>query len=45
MGEAFRQLHESYSTEQLEFLAQYYQASIEVNKREIAKAASQHGQS
>lgn len=39
MGEAFNRLFESYSTEQLEFLVQFYRASIEMTKKEIAKLA------
>jgi DNA-binding MarR family transcriptional regulator len=37
MGEAFEKLLETYSTQQLEFLVQYFQASIELTKLEIAK--------
>lgn len=39
MGEAFGKLYDTYSTEQLEFLAQYYRTSIELTKQEIAKLA------
>lgn len=39
MGEAFASLHETYSTEQLEFLVRYHQKSIELTKQEIAKLA------
>lgn len=39
MGEAFSKLFENYSTEQLEFLVRFYEASIELTKREIAKLA------
>ncbi len=39
MGEAFGALFASYTTEQLEFLAHYYRASIELTKQEIAKLA------
>lgn len=39
MGEAFSKLLEAYSTEQLEFLVRFYEASIELTKREIAKLA------
>lgn len=39
MGEAFAGLHETYSTEQLEFLVRYHQKSIELTKQEIAKLA------
>lgn len=39
MGEAFNQLHETYTTEQLEFLVQYLEASIALNKQEIEKLA------
>lgn len=40
MGEAFAKLLGAYTTEQLEFLVQFYQASIEVTKQEIAKLVS-----
>lgn len=40
MGEAFGALLATYSTEQLEFLARFYRASIELTKQEIAKLAS-----
>ncbi len=43
MGEAFYRLFETYSTEQLEFLVQFYRASIELNKQEIAKLAANNG--
>lgn len=39
MWEAFAHLLETYSTPELEFLVQYYHASIEVTKSEIAKLA------
>lgn len=39
IGAAFNALHQSYTTEQLEFLVQYHQASIELTRREIAKLA------
>ena len=39
MGDAFNRLYETYTTEQLEFLVHYRQASIELNKQEIAKLA------
>jgi MarR family transcriptional regulator, organic hydroperoxide resistance regulator len=39
MGEAFANLHETYSTEQLDFLVRYHQKSIELTKQEIAKLA------
>lgn len=39
MGEAFGVLLATYTTEQLEFLADYYRASIELTKQEIAKLA------
>lgn len=39
MGEAFYRLFDSYTTDQLAFLAEFYQASIEVTQREIAKLA------
>ena len=41
IGEAFRALHETYSTEQLEFLARYYQASIALTRKEIARLADE----
>lgn len=37
MGAAFSQLLDSFTTEQLEFLARFYQASIELTRREIAR--------
>ncbi len=37
MGEAFERLLETYSTQELEFLVRYFQASIELTKLEIAK--------
>ena len=40
MGEAFSNLLENYSTEQLEFLVRFYEATIELTKREIAKLAN-----
>ncbi len=42
MGEAFSRLFDTYSTEQLEFLVQFYRASIELNKQEIAKLAAKN---
>jgi len=39
IGNAFAELLENYSVEQLEFLVQYYKASIELTKQEIAKLA------
>lgn len=39
MGQAFNALHTTYSTEELEFLVRYHQASIELTQREIAKLA------
>ena len=39
IGQAFSELFETYTTEQLEFLARFYQASIELNRREIEKLA------
>lgn len=39
MGEAFYRLFETYTTEQLEFLVQFYRASIEMTKQEIEKLA------
>lgn len=41
MGESFSELLGTYSTEQLEFLAQFYRASLEITKQEIAKLASE----
>ena len=37
IGEAFRALFATYTTEQLEFLARFYRAAIELNKQEIAR--------
>ena len=37
MGAAFEKLLEAYSTEKLEFLVRYHEASIELTKSEIAK--------
>ncbi len=37
MGEAFVQLVGAYTTEQLEFLVRFHQASIEMTRKEIAK--------
>lgn len=37
MGRALEKLLETYTTEELEFLVRYLQASIEMTKREIAK--------
>lgn len=37
MGEAFANLLNSYTTEQLQFLVEFYKASIELTKQEIAK--------
>ncbi len=45
MGEAFARLLGTYTTEQLEFLVQFYQASIEVTKEETAKLANDGGES
>jgi DNA-binding MarR family transcriptional regulator len=42
MGEAFEKLLETYSTKELEFLVQFYQASIELTNLEIAKLRSWH---
>jgi len=39
MGQAFDSLLQSYSTQELEFLVRFYQASIEITRREIAKLA------
>lgn len=41
MGAVFEQLFATYSTEQLAFLVRFYQASIELTRREIAKLAGQ----
>lgn len=43
MGESFSKLLGRYSTEELEFLVQYHQASIELTKQEIAKLAKREG--
>jgi DNA-binding MarR family transcriptional regulator len=37
MGDDFGELVETYSTEELAFLARFYEASIELTKREIAR--------
>jgi MarR family transcriptional regulator, organic hydroperoxide resistance regulator len=37
MGRAFEKLLNTYSTDELEFLVQFYRASIEITKSEIAK--------
>jgi len=37
IGETFDKLAQTYSTEQLEFLVDYYRRSIELTKQEIAK--------
>ncbi len=39
MGEAFDRLYATYTVEQLEFLAQYQQAAIELTRQEIANLA------
>jgi DNA-binding MarR family transcriptional regulator len=39
IGEAFSRLHDTLTTEQLEFLVRYHQASIELTQREIARLA------
>lgn len=39
IGQAFSELFETYSSEELEFLVRFYQASIELNRREIEKLA------
>jgi DNA-binding MarR family transcriptional regulator len=44
MGEAFARLLETYTTEQLEFLVQFHQASIDLTKKEIAKLAGHGGE-
>ena len=43
MGETFDKLMRTYSTEELEFLVRYYQASIELTKQEIAKLGKGKG--
>jgi DNA-binding MarR family transcriptional regulator len=43
MGEAFDKLLRTYSTEELAFLVQFYQASIELTKQEIAKLNNSDG--
>ena len=43
MGEAFAGLLETYTTEQLEFLVQFHQATLEMTKKEIAKLAKHGG--
>jgi DNA-binding MarR family transcriptional regulator len=40
MGEAFEKLLETYSIEELEFLARFYNSTIELTKLEIAKLKS-----
>ena len=40
IGESFSKLLRTYSTEELEFLVHYNQASIELTKQEIAKLAN-----
>lgn len=42
MGDAFARQLDTYSTEQLEFLVQFHQATLELTKKEIAKLG-QHG--
>ena len=37
IGAAFRALFDTYTVEQLEFLAQFYRSAIELNKQETAK--------
>jgi DNA-binding MarR family transcriptional regulator len=44
MGEAFARLLGTYTTEQLEFLVQFYQATLEMTKKEIAKLARHEGE-
>ena len=39
MGEAFARLLETYTTEQLEFLVQFHQATLDLTKKEIAQLA------
>jgi DNA-binding MarR family transcriptional regulator len=41
IGDAFSRLHDTLTTEQLEFLVRYHEASIELTKREIAKLAEE----
>jgi MarR family transcriptional regulator, organic hydroperoxide resistance regulator len=43
IGQAFSRLHDTLTTEQLEFLVRYHQASIELTKREIANLAVRDG--
>ncbi|HEV2238557.1 MAG TPA: MarR family transcriptional regulator [Ktedonobacterales bacterium] len=43
IGQAFSRLHDTLSTEELEFLVRYHQASIELTKREIANLAARDG--
>ena len=40
IGEAFAALYETYSTEQLEFLARHLEKSIEITKRETDKLSA-----
>jgi DNA-binding MarR family transcriptional regulator len=44
IGDAFSRLHDTLTTEQLEFLVRYHEASIELTKREIAKLAEESEQ-
>ncbi|HEY7983019.1 MAG TPA: MarR family transcriptional regulator [Ktedonobacterales bacterium] len=44
IGEAFSALHDTLTTEQLEFLVRYYQASVELTRHEIAKLAGRDGE-
>jgi len=37
IGDTFRHLHESYTTEQLEFLVEYHHAEIELTRKELEK--------
>jgi DNA-binding MarR family transcriptional regulator len=43
MGEAFARLLDTFTTEQLEFLVRFHQATIEMTKKEIAKLANTGG--
>jgi DNA-binding MarR family transcriptional regulator len=40
IGQAFAALHQSYSTEQLEFLVRYHQATLDVTRQEIKKLSA-----
>ncbi|HUX13970.1 MAG TPA: MarR family transcriptional regulator [Spirochaetia bacterium] len=43
IGEAFVRLHETYTTEQLEFLVEYHRAGIELTRQQIAELAQGRG--